>query len=190
MLTTLHQLSMVHCQLGLADDSAQEAIWLHLGCAPTAALAILLSRTCWFACQHVYLSFCSLWVASQPAYKHTQTNTSRCGWRCNAWCRAALPLLQELQLQAATAQPPHGEHLLHRLVAGAAGSLRRLNLGGSAFSGDLSMLCATSALTWLDLSGATMLHKPPQSLANGQLRLQRTLHHCTKKAGREWTGWA
>jgi hypothetical protein len=43
-------------------------------------------------------------------------------------CSAALPLLQELQLAGASLLPPHGERLLQGLVAGAAGSLRHLNL--------------------------------------------------------------
>lgn len=30
-LTTLRQLSMVHCALGAADDSPQEAVWLQIG---------------------------------------------------------------------------------------------------------------------------------------------------------------
>lgn len=31
LCTSLRQLSMMHCQLGVEDEAAQEAAWLHLG---------------------------------------------------------------------------------------------------------------------------------------------------------------
>ncbi|PRW59400.1 F-box LRR [Chlorella sorokiniana] len=96
-LTTLRQLSMVHCALGAVDDSPQEAVWLQIGCT--------------------------------------------------------LPHLEELELASTTLQPPNGDRLLRQLVAGAAGSLRRLDLHSSAIGGDLSMLAGASALTWLNLAG-------------------------------------
>ena len=80
-------------------------------------------------------------------------------------CSAALPLLQELQLAGASLLAPHGERLLQGLVAGAAGSLRHLDLSGSSFSGDLSMLAPASALTWLDLSATAVTDQQLPHLA-------------------------
>lgn len=56
-------------------------------------------------------------------------------------------------MASTTLLPPNGDRLLRQLVAGAAGSLRRLDLHSSAVDGDLSMLAAATALTWLNLAG-------------------------------------
>lgn len=70
-------------------------------------------------------------------------------------CRATLPRLRELQLANADSRPPGGDALLRRLVAGAAPSLRQLNLHGMAVN-DLCMLAGATALTWLDLSSTPL----------------------------------
>lgn len=70
-----------------------------------------------------------------------------------ALCSCTLPHLEELELASTTLLPPNGDRLLRQLVLGAAGSLRRLDLHSSAVDGDLSMLAAATALTWLNLAG-------------------------------------
>ena len=69
-------------------------------------------------------------------------------------CRCTLPRLEQLELASISTQHPNGERLLQQLVAGAAGSLRRLDLHVSAFGCGLGMLSAASQLTWLNLAGA------------------------------------
>lgn len=67
--------------------------------------------------------------------------------------RCTLPQLEELELASISLLPPNGDRLLQQLVVGSAGSLRRLDLHSSGFSGELSMLSAATALTWLNLAG-------------------------------------
>ncbi|KAL4425767.1 hypothetical protein ABPG75_009783 [Micractinium tetrahymenae] len=114
LVTSLHELSMNSCSLGIAHDSAQEAVWLQLG--------------------------------------------------------ASLPHLQDLQLASTTLLPSHGERLLQALLAGAAGSIRRLDLRDSAFEDGLEALAGASQLTWLDLSGTALTDRHLGDLALLPLR--------------------
>lgn len=71
-------------------------------------------------------------------------------------CSASLPRLQNLQLASTSLLPFHGKQLLHALLAGAAGSLQRLDMRDSLLGEGLEALAGATKLTSLDLSGAPM----------------------------------
>ncbi|KAL4445831.1 hypothetical protein ABPG77_009030 [Micractinium sp. CCAP 211/92] len=110
-VTSLCQLSMNGCSLGLTDNSTAAIQWLQPG--------------------------------------------------------ASLPRLQDLQLASTSLLPFHGKQLLHALLAGAAGSLQRLDMRDGPLGEGLEALAGATKLTYLDLSGTALTDAqlPPLALA-------------------------
>lgn len=87
-------------------------------------------------------------------------------------CSASLPHLQDLQLASTSMLPSHGKQLLHALLAGAAGSLQRLDLRDGSLGSGLEALVGATQLTRLDLSGAPASAGRAQACLSARPRAQ------------------
>ena len=98
-----------------------------------------------------------------------------CIWLVSCWLMrrlaalptrsSTLPTVEELELAGCRTEQPHGDALLHLLLAGSASSLRRLSLHAASFGCGLTPLAAATALSHLNLAGAPVASSHVADLA-------------------------